>query len=100
MPLLEILRKPSGGVKDREDGDRIDMQAVDDPIIAVEDFAQILLLKFGYDAAGEREGGEAVDGRDQVGDEEVGIVRGIARDERVDGLEVVARGGGPRQGSR
>jgi hypothetical protein len=80
--------------------DGVNVDAIDDSVVAMDDFAEIVLLILGDDAAGERERGEAINGRDEVRYEEVRIVERITGDKLVDRRQVIGCGVGPREPAR
>jgi hypothetical protein len=82
----------------REDADAGWRKAIDDAVTAVDHLAKVVALKLGDDAAGQGKALQAIDGREELINEEFGIMRGVARDEAVDLAEVIPRGDDPLDG--
>lgn len=95
VAALQVAWQQPSGLKHRQDAHARRRDAIDNAIIPVDHFADILPLKFGDDAAGQRESLQTIDRGQQLIEEEVGVMWGVARDEPVNLAKVVACGDDP-----
>jgi len=89
MSSLSVESEQASTMKHGCDLDEVASQAVDDPVVAVNDLANGFVAELRNDTSGSGVVRESLHGGDEPFDKKVGVVRGVAADMRADRLDVL-----------